>query len=358
MTEFFELKILGEKLRIFSNAGGTSGSEQKIGELLRQELLDLACSVKTDSLGNLIGTKAGNTPRIMITAHMDEIGLMVQGIDGRGFIRFIKIGGWYDPVILAQRVVLHGAKGDIIGVIGSRPPHAMTDQEMKQGVDARSMFVDIGAQSREDVFKCGINIGTTITIEREFSYLGASEYLVTGKGLDNRVGVTEMIEIMKRLRDVDLEISAVGTCQEEVGCKGGRVSAFRVNPEIAIVLDTTAAGGNPGMEGAGNSIKIGEGPVIVIADRGGRGFLAPMHMIERLKRIAEENKIKYQLQVTSFGTTDASEIQLKQNGIMTVAIKNPARYIHSPVEVADLRDMENAIRLVVAFVKDIERNGL
>ncbi|HXW98542.1 MAG TPA: M42 family peptidase, partial [Methanomicrobiales archaeon] len=217
---------LRETLGKLSNAHGVSGSEGCILDILRSELAGSVDEIRTDALGNLIAVKKGGRFSVMIASHMDEIGLMVNYIDDRGFVRFVTFGGWYAPTLYNQRVILHGAKGPVTGVVGGKPPHVMDEEERKKGVKAENMFIDVGASSLAEVNRLGIEIGTPVTIDRELAGLAGKR--VTGKAFDNRVGCAVLVEVLKKLKSPHT-VFGVFTVQEEVGTKGAKTSAFALD---------------------------------------------------------------------------------------------------------------------------------
>ncbi len=337
-----------ELVKKLCEAHGISGYEDEIREIVREELEDYVDEVKVDRLGNVICVKKGDEFRQMIAAHVDEIGFMVKHIDDKGFLRITPIGGWFSQTVLNQRVVVHGKKGKIYGVIGCKPPHLMRDEERKKVVEIRDMFVDVGAESKDEVLDMGIEVGTPVTIDRSVVKLGKR---ITGKAFDDRLGLAVMIEVMKNV-DTDSTVYAVGTVQEEVGLKGARVSAFSLNPDVAVVLDVAPATDFPGGESAHMDVRLGKGPVITVADASGRGLIASKRVLEWLRSSAEKVGVEYQLEVGEGGTTDATAIHLTREGIPTGVVSVPARYIHTPVEVADLRDVENSVKLVKAALEN------
>lgn len=344
-----ELKSLLKKL---SDAHGISGYEDDIREIVKAELEDYVDEIKVDKLGNIICIKNGSEFKEMIAAHMDEIGFMVKYIDDKGFIRFTPIGGWFDQIALGQRVILHGNKGKVYGVIGCKPPHLMKSDERKKAVEIKDMFIDVGATSKDEVLDMGVDVGTPITIDRELVELGKSR--VTGKALDNRAGVVMMIQALKETKS-DATVYAVGTVQEEVGLKGARVSAFAIEPDVAIATDVCVASDFPGAESAYMDIKLGKGPAITVVDASGRGLIASKNVLRWLRETAEKFGIPYQLEVAEGGTTDATAIHLTKAGIPTGVISVPARYIHSPVEVIDLEDLKNCSLLIARALERAEK---
>ena len=331
-----------------SNAHGVSGSEGSIFAMIRKELSGFADEITEDPLGNLIAVKRGNDFSVMLAAHMDEIGLMVKFIDEKGFIRFITLGGWHAPTLYNQRVVLHGAKGPVTGVVGGKPPHLMEEAERKKAVRLEDMFIDVGAGTQAGVHDLGIEIGTPITIDREFAVLGFGR--VTGKAFDNRVGVAILIKTMQQL-DSPFTVYAVFTVQEVVGLKGARTSAFALDPSVAIATDVTTPGDFSGVEKKDSTLEIGKGPAITIAEASGRGLIAHHAVVRWLRDAAASENIPVQLQVGSGGTTDASAIHLTKRGIPSTTLSIATRYIHSPVELVDTRDIEDGIRLLSKALK-------
>jgi endoglucanase len=338
-------------LKKLSNAHGTSGHENKIRDIVKNELKKYVDDVRTDTLGNVIAVKKGTGPSVMLAAHMDEIGLMVKNIDSNGFIRFVKLGGWYDSTLLNRRAVLHGNKGKIYGVIGSKPPHLMKEEEQKQAMKAEDMFIDVGAKSKSEVEKIGIHIGTSITLDVEMKTLLNDR--VTGKGLDDRVGLTAMIEAVKRTKST-ATIYAVGTVQEEVGLKGARTSAYGLTPDIAIVCEVTISGDHPGIDEKQTQIKMEQGATITVADASGRGLISQPHVLQWLEKVAKKEKIKYQLEVSDGGTTDATAIHLTKTGISSTVLSVPTRYMHSGVEIISLCDLEASITLISKALENLQ----
>lgn len=331
-------------IKKLSDALGLSGYEDNVKEIIKAELENYVDEIRTDSLGNLICIKNGKEKRkIMVAAHMDEIGFVVKYIDDRGFIRITPIGGHFSQIVLGQRVVIYSKDKKMYGVIGCKPPHLMKEEERKKAIEINEMFVDVGANSREEVLKMGVEIGSPVAIDREVVMLANNR--ITGKAFDNRAGVAVMIEAIKRTES-DATIFAVATVQEEVGLKGARTCAFALDPDLAIALDTCPAADFPGSESAHMDIKIGKGAAITVLDAAGRGLITTPKVLKWLRETAERFNIPYQLEVAEGGTTDASAINLTKQGIPAGVVSVPARYIHSPVEVVDLRDCESAANLV------------
>jgi len=342
------MKNLLEKL---SNAPGVSGFEDNVRNLMVDELKEHVDDIEIDDLGNIIATKKGakGGKKIMLAAHMDEIGLMVRYIDKKGFIKFSKIGGINDQMLLNQKVCIHTSKGKIIGSIGSKPPHRMKTAEKKKIIEYDNMFIDIGASDKKEAEKL-VSVGDPITFKQDFAELQNSK--VTGKAFDNRVGCLILIETLKRVKS-DATIYGVGTVQEEVGLKGAKTSAFKINPNMAIAVDVTIAGDNPAIKEEEAPAKLGKGPAIILTDASGRGIITHPKVRELLISAAESEEIPYQLEVSEGGTTDATAIQLTREGIPSGVLSVATRYIHTPVSVVSLEDIENTVKLLVAALEKV-----
>lgn len=349
------MEQLIDSLKKLSNAHGISGHEDSIRAIMEAGLKPYVDEVTTDKLGNLIATKRGEGPSIMIATHMDEIGLMVQYIDDKGFLKFVKIGGWFDPTLHSQRVVVHTKNGPIPGVIGCKPPHVMKEEERKRPVRSEDMFIDVGAKNREDAENMGISVGTAVSMDREVVALANGK--ITGKAFDNRAGCAILLEVMRQLADkkINATVYAVGTVQEEVGLKGARTAAFGLDPDIALAVDTTISGDHPGIDKKDAAVEQGKGGVITVADASGRGLIASPQVVKWLKETADSKSIPYQLEVGDGGTTDATAIHLTRDGIPSSVISVVTRYIHSPVEVLDTADVKACVDLLVSSIETIDK---
>jgi putative aminopeptidase FrvX len=345
------MKDIAALLSRFSDAHGLSGYEEDVAALLKRELEPLVDDLTIDKMGNVIAIRSGEGPAVMVAAHMDEIGLMVSHIDEEGFLRVVPVGGWFDQTILGQRVLVATTNGKRIpGVVGSRPPHLMDAEDRKKMVKLKDMFVDCGATSADQAAAMGVEVGSPMTIDRELRRLG--EDFVTGKALDNRAGCVMMVSALKLLKGkkVRATIQAVGTVQEEVGLKGARTSAYGLSPDVAIATDVTIPGDHPGVTKNESHVAVGKGPSITVIDAAGRGIIAPRPVLRWLRESAEKASIPYQLQVGDGGTTDATAINISKTGIPCTVVSVPTRYIHSPVEVLSLRDMEQGAALIAAAI--------
>ena len=344
-----DLKRLLEKL---SNAHGVSGYEGNIRQIIEEEVRPYVDEISTDKMGNLIATKNGGSQTIMLAAHMDEIGLMVKYVDDKGFARFTKTGGWFDQTLLNQRMIMHTENGLIYGVIGSKPPHVIKEEDRNKAIKAEDMFIDIGTKNKEDAEKFGIKTGTPVTSDIDFKSL--CNDLVTGKAFDNRAGCVMLIVALRKMKDVKATVHAVFTVQEEVGLKGAKTSAFRLNPDVALATDVTIAGDYPGIEKKDSVIEIGKGPSITVSDADGRGIIVPESILKWLREAAESNNIHYQLDVGSGGMTDATAIHLTKEGIPTGVISVPTRYVHTPVSVLSMEDLEKGAELIARALEIVD----
>ena len=345
-------------LKKLSEAVGVSGHEFEVKRVIIEEISDVVDEWRVDSLGNIIALKkgGGNGPKIMISAHMDEIGLMVTHIDKRGFLRFTGVGSWNERILPGQRVIVCAGDIKVRGVIGAKPPHLMTPEEKKQVIEMKKLFIDIGATSSDEVKELGIKVGSIAVLDREVVRLGGTDR-VTGKAFDDRVGVTSLIFALKLLSDVEheAEVYSVFTVQEEIGLKGATVSAFAVKPDVGIAVDVTTANDIPEVDEKDWVTELGKGPAIKVMDKGN---ISHPKLRELLIKIAEEEKIPYQLEVLPGGATDAAAIMVSREGVPVATISIPCRYIHSPIEVLDLKDAVYASKLLAAFVKKLSKDHI
>jgi endoglucanase len=336
-------------LEKLSNACGVAGREDEVREMMKSLLKPHADEVRQDKLGNVIAIKKGKkkAPRIMLAAHMDEIGLIVKNITKDGFLQFAKLGGIDDRILIAQRVVVHTVKGRRAGIIGSRPPHIMKDEEKKKIVQADNLFIDIGAGSREDAHKMGAKVGDVISFDTQFAKI--SPDLMIGKAFDDRVGCCLLVEVMKQLKDVESTIYGVGTVQEEVGLRGACVSAFQIYPDVALAFDVTVAGDVPGVKEVEAPVKMKKGPVIGVMDA---GLITHPKVLSLLVESAEKAKVPYQLETGLAGSTDAARIALTREGVPCGVLSIPTRYIHSPSSMLSLSDVNKAAALAVVSIEE------
>jgi endoglucanase len=344
---------LNQNLEKLSNACGITGRENQVKDLMVQLLKPYVDEVQVDRMENVIAIKHGTqkAPKVMIAAHMDEVGLMVKNITKDGYIQFAKMGGIDDRILPAQKVIIHTKKGALQGIVGSKPPHIQKEDERKKIITYDDLFIDAGAENKEDTTNMGISIGDPISFDIKYVQIGEDK--VTGKAFDNRAGCAAMIETMKLLQNTDCTVCAVGTVQEEVGLRGAAGAAFGVDPDVALALDVTVAGDVPGVREFDTPIKIGKGPAVTISDS---GLIAQPKILRWLIDTADTEKIPFQLEAGLPGSTDAARISITRQGIPCGCIAVPARYIHSPVGMISLKDTQYAAQLTAAAIKKTTQN--
>jgi len=343
---------LAENLEKLSNACGVAGREEEVRNLMIKLLKPHVDEICVDKLENVIAVKKGekNAPKIMLAAHMDEVGLMVKTISKDGFLQFAKMGGIDDRILLAQKVTVYTAKGTLHGIVGSKPPHIQKEEERKKIVKYDDLFIDIGAENREAAVKMGVKVGDIVGFDVKYAQIGKD--LVIGKAFDDRAGCAVMIEALKLLAKTECTVYAVGTVQEEVGLRGAATAAFGVDPDVGIALDVTIAGDVPGVREFDTTVAMGKGPTLSVSDS---GLITHPKVLRLLLDVAEENKIAYQLETGLMGSTDAARISLTRQGVPSGTISVPARYIHSPVGMISLKDAENSAKLTAAAIQKIPK---
>lgn len=334
-------------LKKIIETAGISGYESQIAKIMEVELKKTCDDVRVDNFGNVIARKGKGKKKIMLAAHMDEVGFMVRHISKEGFINFIKVGGIDDRVLPAQRVVIKSKKGDCLGVIGAKPPHVQKEEDRNKPLKYEDMFIDIGASSKEEAQK-RIEIGDIAVFEPNSGVLSGKLYY--GKAIDDRIGCYALLKIMEKLK-VEAEVYAVATGQEEVGLKGARTSAFKVDPDYALAIDTNVAGDTPLMTERESPLRLGEGVLITLIEASGRGLIVSEKMKDLLIDTAKSNKIKYQIGVIEGGMTDGAIIYMNKEGVSTGVLSIPARYIHSPTGVFNIDDVDAAVKLAVKAVE-------
>ncbi len=337
-------------LKEISETPGVSGFEDRIRKLVINNINTLVDDIKIDNLGNIVGFRKGKvSKKVMIAAHIDEIGFIVNYIDENGFLRFYPLGGFDPKTLTAQRVIVHGKK-DIIGVMGSKPIHIMKEEEKKKTLEISDFFIDVGMK-KEEVVKI-VEIGDPITRERTCIEMGDC---INGKSLDNRISVFILIETLKLLKGKELpfDIFAVFTTQEEVGIRGAQVATLEIQPDFGFAIDTTIAFDVPGSQPHEQVTKIGEGAAIKIMDS---SVIADYRMVNFLKKVANENNIKWQPELLSRGGTDTAGLQrMTKSGSIVGAISIPTRHIHQVIESVSKEDVLSAINLLAKTLENIDK---
>lgn len=340
-------------LKALTEAPGPSGYEQGIRSVVRQYLKDCG-EVSYDKIGSIICHKVGTrtAPKVMIAAHMDEIGFMVKLITKDGFIHFTGLGGWPSQVLPAQLVEVHTNKGIVKGVIASKPPHLMTAEERKKLVEAKDLIIDIGATTDEEVKATGIRVGDPIVPVGSFNILNVKEKTYMAKAMDNRVGVGLAIATMQSIKGNPNSLYAAMTVQEEVGCRGAKTSVEMIQPDVAIVLDVDIAGDIPGIKPSESSLKMGGGPSIMAYDA---RTIPNTALRDLVIDTADELKIPVQLSAMEGGANDGSMIHLSRIGVPTIAIGVATRHIHSHNSIIRRTDFDNSLKLITAVIKKLNK---
>ena len=313
---------------------GPSGNEQRIREAIENEIRDTVDEIHTDALGNLIAVKKGSGKKIMLAAHMDQIGLIVTNIDENGFLRFTNVGG-VSPFNLIHRRVIFG--NGTAGTVGYE-----TEMEDMKSLKRNRMFIDIGAGSREEARKC-VNIGDVAAYYAPMAECNGRYF---GCSMDNRAGCAVLVEAIKAVKQSPNELVYVFSVQEEVGLRGARTAAYSVVPDIAIALDVTPTGDTP--KSVPSAIRLGAGPAIKVMDS---SIIAHPMVKELMIRRAEEAGIAYQLEVLTAGGTDSGAIHLSRAGVPSGVLSVPCRYVHSPHEMVDSGDLEHSVELLVKILE-------
>lgn len=342
-------------LKELTESKGISGNEKETRDVMEKYIKPYADEVFTDNIGSLIAKKIGdeNGPKIMVAGHLDEIGFMVTRIDDKGFVYFQTIGGWWSQVMLSQRVTIVTSKGDVTGVIGSKPPHILSAAERKKPVEIKDMFIDIGASSKDEAAEFGVRPGDSIVPYFEFTPL-KNEKMLLAKAWDNRIGCAIAIEVLKQLQGENHPniVYGVGTVQEEVGLRGAKTSAHAIKPDIGFGVDVGIAGDTPGIKDHEADSKIGEGPQIILYDS---SMISHKGVRDLVVKTAEENGIPFQYASISAGGTDSGSIHLTANGVPSLSITIATRYIHSHAAILHRDDFENAVKLIVEVIKKLDR---
>jgi endoglucanase len=343
-----------ELLKELTEADGVSGYEREIAEIIAAHL-GKVCSISYDKLGSIICEKAGaaDRPRIMLCGHMDEVGFMVKKVTDDGFIRFVPLGGWWDQVLLAQQVVIKTHKGDVPGIIGSKPPHVLDPEEQKKVVKQKDMFIDVGATSKADAEKqLGVRPGDPIVPVCAFTVLNRGKTFMA-KAWDDRVGCGMFVDVIKGLakKKHPNTVYGVGSVQEEVGLRGARTSVTLVKPGAALIMETGLATDTPDVRPDDVEGQLGKGPQIGILDS---SMIPNLKLRDLAIATAEELTIPYQLQALTRGGQDGGQIHLYAEGVPCVYIGVPTRYIHSHAGIIHGADYENAVKLVDAIVRKLD----
>lgn len=342
-----------EFLKEITEASGVSGYEGDVRAILRR-YLEGAAQIEQDKMGSFIGRHqgSGERPRVMLAGHMDEIGFMVTLLTKEGFVKFVQLGGWWDQVLLGHRVSIKTSKGDVIGVLGAKPPHLLDAEERKKVVEKKDMYIDVGARSEEELREMGVRPGDPIIPVSEFTVMSNPRFYLS-KAFDNRVGCALAAQALERLAGDGHPntIYAVGTVQEEVGVRGAKTSSFAINPDVGIVLEVDIAGDVPGIKPEESNVKMGGGPTLLVYDA---RMIPNLALRDLVITTAEELGIPLQFSSMPGGATDGAQIHMHNEGVPTVVIGVPTRHIHSHNAILCRDDYDQALALIVAVVKKLD----
>lgn len=365
-----DLKI--DQLEKWTNGFGPSGFELEVAKMVKEYVSQFADEVNQDRTGSLIFKKGSKGPKIMLAGHIDEVGFIVSGINNEGFLSFKQLGGWWDQVLLGQRVIIKVRDGTKIkGLICSKPPHVLKPEDRTKVLVKDDMFIDVGCKSKKDLEYLGIKIGDPIIPDATFELMKRSQFitneetkettekevtLAIGKAFDDRIGMFIISEVFRRLKEEKIthpnQLFGVATTQEEVGLRGARTSAQIIQPDVGFALEVDISSDIPGFSKNMTTSEMSKGPSILTAD----SSMIPNPQLKHfMMDVAKENGIDLQLSMLFGGGTDAGVIHITGAGCPSICIGIPTRHIHSHYGILDLEDVEKAINLLVEVVKRLDQ---
>jgi endoglucanase len=341
-------------LKELTEAPGVPGYESPVRAVVRKYLEPLG-ELSQDKIGSVICRLEGaesSGPRVMLAGHMDEIGFMVKYITEEGFLKFLPLGGWFDQVLLGQRVMIQTRKGEIVGVIGARPPHLLSQDERKKVVEKKDMYIDIGATSRAEVEEAGVRQGDPVVPRADFVPMASGKTYLS-KAFDDRVGVSMLISVLRELQGQTHPntVFGVATVQEEVGLRGATTSVHRVEPDVALVLESDIAGDVPGIKLEESAVKLGKGPSMLLYEA---RMIPNLSFRQMILDTASDLDIPLQLSYIEGGSTDGGPIHLHHAGVPAAVIAVPARHIHSHSSIIHRDDYDRAVRLLVEVIRRLD----
>jgi putative aminopeptidase FrvX len=342
-------------LKELSEAHGVPGYETEVRALVRRHIEPFG-EIDQDRVGSLVCRNGKTGPRVMLAAHLDEIGFMMSHITEEGFMKFLPLGGWWDQVLLGQRVLIMTSKGNVAGVLGAKPPHVLPQEERKKVVELKEMYIDIGATSKAQVEEAGVRLGDPVVPDAKFLSL-LNDTIYMGKAFDDRVGLGLIIETMRHFAEAQHPniLHGVATVMEEVGLRGAKTCAELVNPDVAIILESDICGDVPGIRPEESSIKLGKGPTLVLLEA---RMIPNLRFRDRVIETARELNIPLQYSAWLGGSTDGGQIHLHGIGVPTVVLGVPARHIHCHNGMISRDDYDNALRLVIALVEKLDASSV
>jgi endoglucanase len=338
--------MMNKLLKKLTETVGVSGTEKEVRTLIRDLIVDHVDEWRVDTMGNLIATKKGTGEvdlRVMVDAHMDEVGLMVTGVDSDGTYKFQGVGGFDDRALLGKVVQVGNEK--YVGVIGARPIHRLRRSQLESVVKMEAMRIDIGAKSKSEAEK-KVKVGETVAFMTKFEIIGD---MAIGKSFDDRAGCAALITLLQK-EPYPFDLIAAFTVQEEVGLRGAEVAAYAVEPDAALVLEATPAFDLPNERDVSPNVSLGKGPSIYVMDS---VTIQDPRLVSHITRVAAENEIPYQIRQPGGGGTNTSAIQRSRSGVPAATIATPARYIHAPVSMIHLKDLKNVAKLAEVALRSL-----
>lgn len=341
-----------DMLKEFTLTDGISGHEKDVAAVYKKWVEDSVDEISYDQLGSIIAHKKGalKGPKIMLAGHIDEIGFLIKNIDENGYLRLHPVGGWWPHVLLSQAMTIRTRKGDeFVGVVGSKAPHGMKPAVRNKVMDLADLFVDIGVNSKEEVLSLGIQIGDTMTPKADFHVMANPNFLMS-KAWDDRIGAAIVANVMRNLKNQETQahVYGVGTVQEEVGLRGAKTAAQLINPDLAIALDVTIATDTPKED---NRIKLGVGVTLEVMDG---SYIGHKGLLYYLEDLTKELNLESQFELLSAGGTDSGEIHKVHDGVITLTLSIPARYIHSHLGIIHRKDFADTVSVLTEFCKRVD----
>ena len=344
-------------LKRLTEAHGVPGQEDAIRDIVRAELEDI-CDISVDLMGNMHCVKraprrsdAREPKKLMIAAHMDEIGFIVKHLDDKGFIRIQPLGGWDPRQMFSQRVFVHTKDGVLNGVLmySSKPKHMLTEEELRKGPEMANFFVDVGMTAEQA--KGRVRLGDMVTMNRTLQEMGN---LCTCKAMDDRVAVYVMIEAVKAAAVHEVDVHAIATVQEEIGLRGAAASGSAIAPDVVVAVDITLANDIPGLQEQDYVTRLGEGAAIKVMDS---SLICHPKVVAHFRELAERHGIKHQIEVLPMGGTDAGAVQRLHGGIPAFTLSIPTRYVHTVNETVHKADVDACVDLLARYIEDAH-NGV
>ncbi|MEA2030888.1 MAG: M42 family metallopeptidase [candidate division Zixibacteria bacterium] len=340
-------------LKELTEANGVSGYEGDVRRIMAREMKGLTDTIEYDKMGSIVGSKTGtaNDPRVMIISHMDEIGFMVKEITSDGYIKFLPLGGWWAHLAMGQRMQIITAKGPVLGLVGSKPPHMIEVEERKKVVEIKDMYIDVGVQKKYDIKKkLGIKVGDPIIPDSQFSIMGNPKMYMS-KAFDNRVSCAIVLDVFRKLQRIKHPNTYLGSAsvQEEVGIRGAQTAAYLGNPDVGIIVDTGIARDMP-PEGMDREERLGAGPAVLFYDA---VMIPNLKLRDLVIETAETKDIPYHLTYMERGGTDGGSVHKSRIGVPSIVIGPPVRYIHSHNSILNRTDYDNTVKLLVEIIKKL-----